>query len=283
MQQIKDLVATDISRGLFEKIQKGLAIKGKSEFDYYVSSQGNDADADGTEQNPFKTIHKTLQFIYEKHPCNNDVKMINIVFLTDFTDTSHIVIDSRLYSSFISFRANNKNVILSTVKINNARADFRGIKFKPKGSGSSSSPIAVTNYSTCNIIDCTFLSTSDSYSQYIICTTMSTVTIQGDTVINIENTSLKNSFISVYNKSTIAISQANLILQSNMTVPYFYLVSRQSEVYVYSTSNVTPNTYSVTGKKYLVNILSNLNTIGRGDAVLFGNQAGAIEKDGKIY
>lgn len=282
MHQIKDLVATTISEQLFTKIQKGIAIKGLSSVKLYVSTQGDDNN-DGTEAKPFKTIHKALLTAFEKYHNASDVKHINIMFLTDMTDNSNILIDNKLLGSKLWFNANNHNVVLNTVHVRGTSVEFKGCTFKPQELGAESSAITITQKAFCTLRDCTFLQSNQAFNQYIICTDFSYVIIQGESNINVGATQLNNSFISAFNKSTISLSNGSLNLKSNMTAPYFFIISRQSECYWYLTATTKANTFTVNGKKYLVNLQSNLNTIGRGEVLLLGNQAGVIEKDGKVY
>lgn len=100
----KDYYADSITT--FETIQ----IKG-SNFNLYVSSDGDDAKADGSRTKPFKTIHAALNIINEKNnnSRSSDDDPYKLILLTDIYESNiNIAPDSNLY---LTIKSNNNCTI----------------------------------------------------------------------------------------------------------------------------------------------------------------------------
>ena len=277
MQQIKDLVATDISRSLFEKIQRGIALQPYT--DLYISAQGNDATADGTQDKPFKTIPKLLEFIKVKH--GNSLVNNNIVvkFLSDFTDTRKLTF---LYTNrwYIIFDANGYNVTLGGAFVRFCNIRFNGIAFTPQDDVKNRA-FEIMQASNLFFYNCTFNPCSVPTTSYFVVRYHGTLTFSGNININVGSSVTDDLFSSW--AFSILYFEGDIQLQQNCTCKRVFYVTRQSEVSFIKEVTINQNGYTVNASKYLVNKDSLIDTRGKGKDFLLGDQEGVLEKDGKIY
>lgn len=277
MQQIKDLVATDISRSLFEKIQRGIALQPYK--DLYISAQGDDATADGTQDKPFKTIPKLLEFIKVKH--GNSLVKNNIVvkFLSDFTDTRKLTF---LYTNrwYIIFDANGYNVTLGGAFVRLCNIRFNGITFTPQDDVENRAFEAL-QASNIFFYNCTFNPCASPTISYFVTRYHSTITFSGDLNLNIGN-SVTDDLFSAWVFS-ILYFEGKINLKQNITCKRIFYVTRQAEASFIKEVVINNNTFTVNASKYLVNKDSLIDTRGKGKDFLLGNQEGVLEQDGKIY
>ena len=280
MQQIKDLVATDISRGLFEKIQRGIALQPYK--DLYISAQGDDATADGTQDKPFKTIPKLLEHINVLYSNNAVTKNIIVKFLTDFTYTKRLDL---YYNTrwFLVLEANGYNVTLGAIATRRCNVRFNGITFSAQNDMSNGSVLDADNYSYVLLNNCKFLA-PQAQALFLWCIRYhGTLTMKGENIIDLSNnqTSIKEALIACYAKSDV-YCDGDISIKSNITVEKVISLVRQGGLYIKDNIAFKPYGFTVTGKKYSLRNYSYMDLRGRGESILFGNKEGEL-LDGKIY
>ena len=280
MQQIKDLVATDISRGLFERIQRGIALQPYK--DLYISAQGDDATADGTQNKPFKTIPKLLEHINVLYANNATTKNITIKFLADFTHTKRLDLfyNTRWY---LIFDAESHNVTLGAISTRRCNVRFNGITFSAQNDLVYGSIIDADNSSLLIIDSCKFTAPSVRATFMLCVRYHSTLLLKGENTVNLgsNNNSIRDALIACYAKSDM-YHEGSLSIKSNITTNKIISLVRHGSMYLGDNATFKANTFTVTAKKYFVKNYSFLDLRGKGDSVLIGNQAGEL-LDGKIY
>ena len=281
MQQIKDLVATDISRSLFEKIQRGIALQPYREL--HISANGNDATADGTQEKPFKTLPKLLEYLNVLYSNSTSAKNIGIRFLTDFTYTEHLVLHY-MTRWYILFNGNGKDVTLGSASIRRSNIRFNDVNFKPQTTFTNASCIDADNHSLVVLNNCVFYEPKANVNFYLCCRYNSHMLIKGNIYLDFSenNSTVKDAFIAVY-ASSCTFNDGNIGLRSNITTQKFVSTTRYGEFMMDASGKINSNGFTANCKKYCASKYSTINLNGRGDSILLGNQEGVLEQDGKVY
>lgn len=137
-----DFAANSITKSLYNKLLGGGYTFPRSNLTIWVSSSGNNDIADGTEQKPFATFDKALNYIQEHTAlCSRPLR---IAFANDYTQEytgiNHINLPFNEYGYYLEIYGNNYNVVLSAFQVHcNSCVTFNGITI----SSEANYPVAV--------------------------------------------------------------------------------------------------------------------------------------------
>ena len=137
-----NVVANQLTIDLKEKLVGGGYCN--SDLTLWISSEGNDTNADGTKEKPFKTFRGCLNYLYS---LNQGKDQIAIDFLTDYTDSDleGLYYISGIQSVSPSFGVNRrliiqnslkKSVILPAISVTNAQLTIRDVTLERNSNGS---------------------------------------------------------------------------------------------------------------------------------------------------
>lgn len=102
-------------------------MKSKGQVYIYISTNGDDATANGTEQKPFATVQKAILYAYNNVYANHHIRL---KFLTDHTTNVITSVGHIPNGQFFIFDANGHNVTLTRLKLSLGNFSFEGINFK---------------------------------------------------------------------------------------------------------------------------------------------------------
>ena len=280
MQQIKDLVATDISRGLFEKIQRGISVADTTK--YYISNSGSDSN-DGTESKPFKTIEKCIETIRIKHGNNQLITGIDIHFLSDYENTKTIRFSGFNRNIQFYFRNESHNVVLGGFSLHSNCVNFYNITFKPKETFLNSSVHDVGFYSIAQYTNCTFYAPPIQLNYYFCCRYYSHIIFRGNCIVNLSNNenAIRGGIVASYAKG-IVFHDGTITLGSDFTSASVIEVMRHGEYVTTKLASFDANGFTANAKKYRIENYSFIDLLGKGEGMLLGNKAGEL-LDGKVY
>ena len=126
--KINGLVAEQISKDLATRLLNKTYLRQERDLVLYVSNQGDNSTADGSQDKPFKTLSKCLRYILN-YVCTN--YFIKINFLTDYIETEDVIkIRAINMGGFLEIISNGHNVVLNHIKIYQGFVTFKGINFK---------------------------------------------------------------------------------------------------------------------------------------------------------
>lgn len=125
--KINGLVAEQISKDLATRLLDKTYLRQSKDLELYISNQGNDSTADGTQEKPFKTLSKCLGYIFNT-VCTNYFVRVN--FLTDYTESEDIIqVRAINMGGFLEIKSSGHNVVLHHIKIYQGFVTFDGINF----------------------------------------------------------------------------------------------------------------------------------------------------------
>lgn len=125
--KINGLVAEQISKDLATKLLNKTYLRQERDLELYVSNQGDDSTADGSQDKPFKTFGKCLRYIYN-YVCTS--YFVRVKFLSDYTETEDIIkIRNINQGGFLEIVGNGHNVTFKHVKLYQTAVTFDGINF----------------------------------------------------------------------------------------------------------------------------------------------------------
>lgn len=252
----------------------------------YVSASGNNLSADGTEENPFKTIADAYNYLKNNFYFIKGTATIKVI--SDLTeepfDYTNILGANKYTNLFVTIDGTGHNVVLKSITVKDAMVYFKHITFTQDDN--IQTIIDCVCFSRLYLNDCTFkLNKSQEQNAtggYIVARYYSFIDFFGTSYISCEGTIKGKNLFSLYAFSRLNFLGTSLDIQSELTLSgSFFNVMQQSGVYFTSTLAISNPEKLLGGKKYTLTDLSLLKSSGRGDSIIPGT-AGTIN-DSSVF
>lgn len=252
----------------------------------YVSASGNNLSADGTEENPFKTIADAYNYLKNNFYFIKGTATIKVI--SDLTeepfDYTNILGANKYTNLFVTIDGTGHNVVLKSITVRDAMVYFKHITFTQDDS--SQTIIDCVCFSRLYLNDCTIkLNKSQEQNAtggYIVARYYSFIDFFGATYISCEGTIKGKNLFSLYAFSRLNFLGTSLDIQNELTLSgSFFNVMQQSGIYFSATLAISNPEKLLGGKKYALTNLSLLQSNGRGDSIIPGT-AGSID-DSSVF
>lgn len=277
---IDNLVTTRISQGLKDNILKDTLKPITQTMTFYVSNEGDDETADGSQLKPFRTLQACYDYIRSNYYFCKADKGVQISFLTDYTDTSPFRVKPMCNAghsniNYIIVNINNKNVVLKGVQAEYCTLVFDNgtTSFSPDA---GTIPVYNDVKSKIYFKDAVSFNIKGNSSQLIISNEYSSVEFNAPVNINFENECTFTSICFAFRYSRIRFTQPITITGSNITVTNGFVYENVYSYVAFNPPCVFNNSIQVTGKRFNLTLVSTLDTGARGNEFIPGSTEGYI-------
>ena len=238
--------------------------------DFYISNQGDDSIADGTEIKPFKTLETCIKYLQDNIYTNYDV---NINFATDYTEeTKNFSIKNVGTRGYLILNGNNHNVIfkgglslyLDKFHIKNINFDF--------GSEVKNPTLYLTENSYGYAENITI---NNNNASYVNVNTQRGATLILRQKISFTGNNTESLFAAERSSKIIFESSSDTVVDINGSFNAVFNVFNNSMINVRNDVKFTGNGV---GKKYNLGYCSCLNLMGRGDSIITASELGTKDE-----
>lgn len=260
-----NFVANSITKSLQDKILAN-TWKKIATTTLYVSNQGDDTTADGSQEKPFATISKAVSHIFDNYRQRPN-SAININCLTDI-DEGTTQISFYWHGNRIFLNANDHEVKVGSVAVTHSELQFNGVTFLGRA---NTRALDVAQGAIVVLNNCTIESHLNPYVSLHVHRGASIV-VQGNTTFNTSNgfgLFYVERFGNIYTGGTITVNDTS---ESNTNG---FVLGRTQGLCYFNTSAQLTGTFK--GKKYDLYSGSQLDTFGRGTGFLLGTDGEAEE------
>lgn len=262
----------------------------------YVSANGDDATADGSESKPFRTVINAHRYIRRNIILANESKFVAIKFLTDYTETKSII---RFYptlgqgkasaNNLIYIDGQGHNVTLHGIQAYSTCISFNNVNFvfddnyydSGNEIGCQSRYGGQIYLDNNNTITINFTKATDRFSLFY--------SVSGQIALNSPLPIIINA-ISLY--ALLFLEQHSVFTVNVSAKPLFKISGKckfinaafiSSSLSFLNLRYTIENTGTFTGKKYYANMLGLISNGGRGDTIPIGDTPGTVENGGVYY
>lgn len=252
----------------------------------YVSASGNNLSADGTEENPFKTIADAYNYLKNNFYFIKGTATIKVI--SDLTeepfDYTNILGANKYTNLFVTIDGTGHNVVLKSITVRDAMVYFKHITFTQDDN--IQTIIDCVCFSRLYLNDCTIkLNKSQEQNAtggYIVARYYSFIDFFGTNYISCEGTIKGKNLFSLYAFSRLNFLGTSLDIQNELTLSgSFFNVMQQSGIFFSATLAISNPEKLLGGKKYTLTNLSLLQSNGRGDSIIPGT-TGSID-DSSVF
>ena len=289
---IPNLITKSIPKGVVDHILDQ-TIKHIHENLYVnISSTGNDDTADGSQEKPFKTLNKALEFVRRTVHIYKIGAGVRINFLTDYTETENIVYFKRIVGEdfsetmYTTVYTNGHNVQLNAIKVEGTSVIFADeITFNcnvptltaPLVYSLKEGSIAFKKNITIN------LNSKKVTTNLIAVLKYSAIDCYGDIIINVKQPCECKAIIGEDQYAFFNIRKNISTYGEAVTLTDCFLrMNVYSYMNIYRDSTITAQN-QFTGKRYVVSLACTITTHGKGAEFLPGSTNGTLEYNGEYY
>lgn len=282
-----NFVTQNISKELGDKILSNTLKPITKDMNFYISNNGDDETADGSQSKPFKTLQGCADYIKNNYFFTSKSRAVYIKFLTDYTETSNLVAFTKFVNG--SFGSANFSVIVDGVGHNVILKSVRGLDtslgFRNVTLNTNVATDYVINsgiYAQIYLYENCVININNDNKVVFDLTSLGNVQLINTVTINLNNYSCRYLIRANHNASFGCNYSGNptISLNGDSTFSDCLCVADRLSKIALPTPIIANGT--ITGKKYIISGNSILDLLGKGSSTIPGSIEGELKTGGQL-